>query len=102
MLIIQDLAAVLYLALFEAKTASVWAPILLMMLIPGRYLAGRILSSIGHGELQVFFGLIMAIGGAGLFETVDLKGDPDALLFGVLLANHCKSKELARALLDGH
>ena len=99
-LIIQDLAAVLYLALSEAKSPSVLAPLLLIMLIPGRHLAGRILSSIGHGELQVLFGLIMAIGGAGLFEVVDLKGDLGALLFGVLLANHSKSEELARALFS--
>ncbi len=99
-LIIQDLAAVLYLALSEAKTPAIWAPLLLIALIPGRHIARRILSKIGHGELQVLFGLSMAIGGAGLFEAVDLKGDLGALLVGALLANHSKSEELARVLFS--
>ena len=99
-LIIQDLAAVIYLGLSEAKTPSVWALLLLGLLISGRRYLGRILDYIGHGELQVLFGLSMAIGGAALFEAVDMKGDLGALVFGVMLASHVRSGELARALFS--
>jgi glutathione-regulated potassium-efflux system ancillary protein KefC len=99
-LIIQDLAAVLYLGISEAKTPSVWALILLAVLFFGRRFLGRILNHIGHGELQVLFGLSMAVGGAALFEAVDMKGDLGALLFGILLASHVKSDDLARALFS--
>ena len=99
-LIIQDLAAVLYLGLSEAKTPSAWALILLAVLFFGRRFLGRILNNIGHGELQVLFGLSLAVGGAALFEAVDMKGDLGALVLGVLLASHTKSDDLARALFS--
>jgi len=99
-LIIQDLAAVIYLGLSEVKTPSIWALLLLGLLFAGRRYLSRILDYIGHGELQVLFGLSMAIGGAALFEAVDMKGDLGALVFGVMLANHNKAEELARALFS--
>ncbi len=99
-LIIQDLAAVIYLGLSEAKIPSIWALLLLSLLFLGRRYLGRILDYIGHGELQVLFGLSMALGGAALFEAVDMKGDLGALVFGVMLANHAKVDELARALFS--
>jgi len=99
-LIIQDLAAVIFLGLSEAKPPSIWALLLLALLFIGRRYLGRILDHIGHGELQVLFGLSMAIGGAALFEAVDMKGDLGALVFGIMLANHAKADELARALFS--
>ncbi len=99
-LIIQDIAAVVYLGFSEAKIPSMWALLLLTAIFLGRRHLGRILTNIGHGELQVLFGLSMAIGGAALFEAVDMKGDLGALVFGVLLANHTKADELAKALFS--
>jgi len=99
-LIIQDIAAVIYIGLSEAKVPSIWALALLTLLFFGRRYLGRILNSIGHGELQVLFGLSLAIGGAALFEAVDMKGDLGALVFGVLLASQAKADELARALFS--
>jgi len=99
-LIIQDIAAVLYLGFSEAKIPSMWALVLLAATFLGRRYLGRILTNIGHGELQVLFGLSMAIGGAALFEAVDMKGDLGALIFGVLLANHAKADELAKVLFS--
>ena len=99
-LIIQDIAAVIYLGLSEAKAPSIWALLLLVGIFFGRRYLGRVLAYIGHGELQVLFGLSMAIGGAALFEAVDMKGDLGALVFGVLLASHRKSDELAKALFS--
>jgi glutathione-regulated potassium-efflux system ancillary protein KefC len=99
-LIIQDLIAVIFLGFSEAKIPSLWAFLLLTILFFGRRFLGKILSYIGHGELQILFGLSLALGGAALFELVDMKADLGALVFGVLLASHKNSGELARALFS--
>jgi len=39
------------------------------------------------------------MGGSALFEGVQMKGDLGALIFGMLVADHPKAKEMARALL---
>ncbi|ABK45136.1 transporter, CPA2 family [Magnetococcus marinus MC-1] len=97
-LVIQDIAAVIFLAASSGKLPSIWA-ILLLALIPGRHLLGYILSRSGHRELLPLFGFVAALGGAALFEVVGMKGDLGALIFGVLLANHPRSGELAKHLL---
>lgn len=98
-LVMQDIFAVLFVAASMGKVPSVWAG-LLLLLIPGRHLLYRLLERTGHGELIILFGLVMALGGATLFEAVSLKGDLGALLLGALLAGHPKSKELATAMLN--
>jgi predicted Kef-type K+ transport protein len=97
-LIIQDLAAVVFLAVSAGKVPSVWA-LLLLLLIPLRPLILRVLERAGHGELLLLFGLTIGIGGAQLFELVHMKGDLGALLLGVLIASHPKAGELAKTLL---
>lgn len=99
-LIVQDIAAVVFLGISEAKVPSVWAALLITLLIVGKPLLTAMLDRIGHDELLVLYGLSLALGGAALFEAVDLKGDLGALAFGVLLANDSKSKELARVLFS--
>ncbi|VAW81934.1 Putative glutathione-regulated potassium-efflux system protein KefB, partial [hydrothermal vent metagenome] len=59
----------------------------------------RLLEKSGHGELQILFGLTLALGGAQLFELVSIKGDLGALILGVTLASHSRASELARQLL---
>ncbi len=98
-LIIQDLAAVLFLAFSAGKIPTLWA-ILLLLLIPARRLLLWLLNRVGHGELLLLFGLTVAIGTSEMFELVHMKGDLGAILIGVLVANHPKAGELARSLLD--
>ena len=97
-LIMQDLAAVIFLAVSSGKVPSLWAG-LLILLIPLRPLLHQVLMRVGHGELQVLFGLMMAMGGAEVFELVGLKGDLGALIVGVLIASHPRSQELAKTML---
>ncbi len=97
-LIVQDLAAVVFLAASTSKWPSYWA-FLLLFLIPLKPLMLRLLERVGHGELLVLLGLILALGGAQVFELVGLKGDLGALVIGVLVASHQKSDELAKTML---
>ncbi len=98
-LIIQDLAAVGFLALTTGKTPAPAALLLLLALPFRRYILG-LLTHAGHGELFTLFGLALALVGAQLFEAVGIKGDLGVLLIGAWLAGHQKSKELARNLLQ--
>ncbi len=97
-LIMQDVAAVAFLAASTGKIPSPWA-LLLLTLIPLRHVLFRILDRSGHGELLIMFGLTVAIGGAGVFDLVGVKGDLGALILGATLAAHPKSHELAKHLL---
>lgn len=96
-LIVQDLVAVVFLGISEAKLPSPWA-LGLFMLIPMRPLFHRFLRWCGHGELLALAGFALTFGGVQLFELVDLKGDLGALVAGVLVAGHIKSSELAKSL----
>ncbi|MCB1842240.1 MAG: cation:proton antiporter, partial [Halioglobus sp.] len=53
-----------------------------------------------HGELFTLAGLVLALGGAALFELVGIKGDLGVLILGAWLAGHQKTKELSRNLLQ--
>lgn len=97
-LVVQDIAAVLFIAVSIGKVPSVWA-LLLFLLIPLRFVLFKLLDKVGHGELLILFGITLALVGADLFELVKLKGDVGALIFGMLLASHAKASELAKALL---
>lgn len=97
-LIIQDLAAVIYLALSTGDLPQIWA-LLLLLLIPLQPLLGRLLKESGHGELLILYGIALAFGGYALFDVVGIKGDLGALLLGVLLAGSSKATELSKSLL---
>lgn len=98
-LVVQDIAAVIFLSISIGKIPSVWA-FALLLLIPLRPLILKLLEKTGHGELLILFGITFALGGADIFEIVGIKEDAGALFFGMLLANHPKSNELAKALLS--
>ena len=98
-LVLQDIAAVLFLAISAGKMPSPWAFSLLALFLL-RPLLHRALEKTGHGELLVLFGIVLALGGADIFELVGLKGDVGALVFGMLLASHSKANELAKAMLS--
>lgn len=97
-LVMQDLVAVVFIAVSGGKLPSPWA-FALVLLLPGTWLLRRIWSRIGHGEMQVLFGVLMAlVPGYWLFDVVGLKGDLGALIMGALLASHPAASELSRTL----
>lgn len=97
-LVIQDLAAVLFLTLTAAHPPSPWA-FALVLLLPGARVIRAVWSRIPHGEMQSLFGLVMAlVPGYWLFTEVGLKGDLGALIIGMLLASHPAASELSRSL----
>ena len=98
LLVVQDIAAVVFIAASMGKLPTPWA-LALVTLIPLRFLMFRILDRVGHGELLILFGIALALVGADVFELVGIKADVGALVFGMLLANHPKANELAKALL---
>ncbi|ASJ97989.1 MULTISPECIES: cation:proton antiporter family protein [Shewanella] len=97
-LIMQDIFAVAFLTISKGDIPSIWA--LGLLLLPfAKPLIYKAFDKVGHGELLVLFGLVMAlVVGAGLFELVGLKPDLGALIIGILLAGHAKSSELAKSL----
>jgi predicted Kef-type K+ transport protein len=97
-LIIQDLIAVIFLAVSTGKVPEASA-LWLLLLIPARRPILRLLSIAGHGELFTLAGFDLAILGPQVFDSVGIKGDLGALLIGALLAGDRKAKELARNLL---
>ena len=97
-LIMQDIAAVGFVAVSTHKLPSPWA-LALVLLIPFRRVLHYLLTRTGHGELMILFGIVLAVGGADIFELVEMKGDLGALIVGMLLASHRKANELAKALL---
>ncbi|WP_350431916.1 cation:proton antiporter family protein [Shewanella sp. H8] len=97
-LIMQDIFAVVFLTISKGNIPSVWAFGLLLLPL-ARPLIYKIFDRVGHGEMLVLFGLVMAlVVGAWLFEAVGLKPDLGALIIGILLAGHAKSSELAKSI----
>jgi glutathione-regulated potassium-efflux system ancillary protein KefC len=98
-LVMQDVAAVVFLSLSSGEPPSPWA-LLLVLLLPGRWVLYRIWDRVGHGELQALFGVCVAVVlGFGLFELVGIDGDVGALVVGALLASHPQAGELSRSLM---
>ena len=97
-LVMQDIIAVVFLAVSAGKVPSLWA-LLLLGLIPLRPVLYKILERAGHGELLILFGLSLALGGAQIFELAGVKGDLGALILGIMLSTHPKASELSRHLL---
>lgn len=98
-LVMQDVAAVVFLSLSAGRAPSPWA-FALVLLVPGAWLLHRVWDRVGHGELQALFGVLVAVVlGYGLFELVGIAGDVGALVVGVLLATHPQAGELSRSLM---
>ncbi|UCX06183.1 cation:proton antiporter family protein [Shewanella glacialimarina] len=97
-LIMQDIFAVVFLTISKGEVPSIWA--LGLLLLPfARPLIYKVFDKVGHSEMLVLFGLVMAlVVGAWLFEAVGLKPDLGALIIGILLAGHAKSSELAKSM----
>ncbi|WP_103921222.1 cation:proton antiporter family protein, partial [Candidatus Venteria ishoeyi] len=100
-LIIQDLVAVIFIALAAGKAPNWYALGIPFVLLALRPILFKLFDKIGHGELLILFGFFVAlILGAEMFKFAGLKADLGALIVGVLLAGHSKSKELAESLLN--
>ncbi len=96
-LIVQDIFAVIFLTASTGKIPSIWA-LGLFALPLVRPLLYKIMDQVKHGELLILYSLLLAVGGATLFELVGMKADLGALIFGILLANHAKSAEVSKTL----
>ncbi|MEM9279290.1 MAG: cation:proton antiporter family protein, partial [Pseudomonadota bacterium] len=97
-LIVQDIIALVVLAIFSDKTPGPWA--LLIFATPLlRPLLHKILDYAGHDEILVLTGMALSlvIGGVG-FELIGLKGEIGALVMGVLLSSHPRASELSESL----
>lgn len=97
-LVIQDIAAVIFVTLATDKSPSLWAFALLALPLL-RPLLGRLLNLCGHGELLPLIGFFLAFSGGELFELVGLKAHLGALVVAMLLSGHDKSTELQKSLL---
>jgi len=97
-LIVQDIVAVVLLAVLDVGMPSPYALVLLLLPVL-RMLLWRLLDIVGHGELLVLFGLVVAIsvGGHG-FELVGLSPELGALVLGMLLSDHKRAHELSTAI----
>ncbi|MEI2811651.1 MAG: cation:proton antiporter family protein [Nocardioides sp.] len=99
-LVMQDLIAVGFVAVASGKVPSIWA-VTLLLLIPARHLFGWVLARIGHEELLIVFGAMMAlVPGYLLFDSVGVKGDLGAIVMGILLASHPNAGDLGKALFS--
>lgn len=97
-LIMQDLVAVAVLSGAGGEAPSPWAFMVLGFFLL-RPLLHWLLDLSGHGELVVLYGLVLALVlGGSSFEHLGLSSELGALLLGVILADHKRSKELADAL----
>jgi predicted Kef-type K+ transport protein len=97
-LIIQDLLAVGVLAAQGSHAVSP-ATLLALGVVLLRPVFLRLLDWIGHGELLVLYGVVLALGVGGLgFESLGLSPELGALVLGSLLADHPKAKELGDVL----
>jgi len=97
-LVIQDIAAVLFVSFATDKLPLWWALILLVlpMMTP---IFHKILQRSGHGELLVLAGFFFAFTFGHLFEILGLEAHLGALIIGILLSNHAKAMELAKSML---
>jgi len=98
-LVIQDIAAVVFVSLATDKTPSWWA-LALFALPLLRPLLSALLQRSGHGEVLPLVGFFLAFTGGELFELVGLKAHLGALVFAVLLSGHRKASELSKSLLS--
>ncbi len=97
-LIVQDIIALVVLAIFAGKLPGPWALLIFAMplLRPVLY---KMLDLVGHDEVLVLTGMALAfiIGGVG-FQLIGLKGEIGALVMGLLLSNHPRAAELSDSL----
>lgn len=97
-LIVQDVIALVVLAIWSDQTPNAFAALLLLLPLL-RPVLHRLLDLAGHDELLVLMGMLLAlvVGGMG-FAGMGLSSELGALVMGVLLSNHTRATELSNAL----
>lgn len=99
-LVIQDIAAVIFLTVAGTSTLSIWLIGLPVYLFIVRFILIKILDNVDHGELFTLFGFFAAlVVGAISFKFFGLKADLGALVIGILLGTHERSKELTKHMM---
>ena len=100
-LVVQDIIAVIFMSISKGTMPNIWALGLPLYLYLIRLLFVWLLKFIDQGELLTLFGFLAAfVAGAIVFELVGLKPDLGALVLGMLLGTHSRSKELAKQMLS--
>ena len=97
-LILQDVIALVVIALWQGVTPSIWA--LGLLALPfARPALHWLLDFTGHDELLVLMGMLLAlvVGGMG-FGALGLSSEIGALVMGLMLSTHRRAKELSDAL----
>ncbi len=98
-LIMQDVLAVLFLTASTGKLPSPWAVAVLAGLFLFRPLLFKVMERCSHGEVTILYGFFLAlVVGAASFDLVAMKADLGALVIGMLMAGHPKSKEVAKSI----
>lgn len=102
-LVIQDVLAVVYLVIASGKLPSPWSLLFITFIACFKVWApvlSRLLGRLGHGELQLLFGVVSALGAYELFELMQLKGGLGALTIAAIyaVANPEKATELYKRL----
>jgi len=96
-LIMQDIIAVVFLAMSTGIIPSIWA-LGLFALIPLRPVFENLMGRAGHGELLILYGFSLAFGAYALFEFLGLKGDLGALIIGMMVASHPSASDMSKSL----
>lgn len=100
-LVIQDIFAVIFICFSADEMPSLWVLTIPLYLYLIRFVLYRILDMTGHGELLTVFGFFATfVTGALSFELVGLKPDLGALVIGMLLVGHNRSKELFERMMS--
>jgi len=96
-LILQDLVAIGIIAYTGGGIPSAWSLVLLGLPLL-RPMLSYLLKTIDKDELMMLMALVLAIGGATLFEYFNLSGELGALVAGMILASDEKGEELGKKL----
>jgi predicted Kef-type K+ transport protein len=97
-LIVQDIIALVVLAIWSGQTPNGFA-VLVLALPFLRPVLHKLLDLAGHDELLVLVGMLLSlvIGGMG-FSAMGLSSELGALVMGVLLSTHTRAKDLGASL----
>jgi glutathione-regulated potassium-efflux system ancillary protein KefC len=97
-LVIQDIAAVIFVTVASGKIPSAWALVLFGLPLI-RPLLDKLLERCGHGEMLPLAGFFLALSFGELFELAGLKAQLGAIVIGALLSGNYKAAELSKSLL---
>jgi glutathione-regulated potassium-efflux system ancillary protein KefC len=100
-LIVQDIFAVVFIAISSGELPGLIVLSLPVILYGVKFILDRILNFLDHGEMITVFGFFSTfVAGAAVFNFVGLKPDLGALVIGMLLVNHSKANELYERMMN--